>query len=294
VSDRQSLAVATWNIRAAIGPGEPFPPSWWRRVTRERLEAIAAFIVGLGADVVVLQEVALGTAGGRLLDQPAKLARLTDMDVAYAALHHYTLVEHDTERDVGATLWGNALLSRLPIVARSVHPLPVPADDALVEPAGTRDPRPGFPGAHPLAGIRYADAGMGPREARCLLDCTVDANGTAVRILSTHLAYVGREQRRAQVEAIVGLAAGSEAVVFAGDLNAAIGDAELEPLRAAFVDAFAATGTAPDDPARASCGRMAIDHLFVRGLRPLDCRVVRESGDRSDHWPVRAELGLPG
>ncbi|HET7028210.1 MAG TPA: endonuclease/exonuclease/phosphatase family protein [Candidatus Limnocylindrales bacterium] len=294
MSDRRSLTVASWNVRAAIGPGEPFPPSWWRRVTRDRLEAIAAFIVGLGADVVALQEVALGNVDGAPFDQPAELARLTDMDVAYAALHHYTLVEHDSGRAVGAVLWGNALLSRLPVVERAAHALPVPADDALVEPPGTRDPRPGFDGDHPLSGIRYADAGMGPREARCVLDCTVDAHGTPVRILSTHLAYVGREQRRAQAEAIVGVAAGSEPVVFAGDLNAAIDDPELEPLRGAFVDAFAATGTPPASPARESCGRMAIDQLFVRGLRPLECRVVRESGDRSDHWPVRAELALAG
>ena len=41
------MRVATWNIRAAIGPGEPFPAAWWRHVRTDRLEQIAAFIVAL-------------------------------------------------------------------------------------------------------------------------------------------------------------------------------------------------------------------------------------------------------
>jgi endonuclease/exonuclease/phosphatase family metal-dependent hydrolase len=295
VSDRRSLTVATWNIRAGIGPGEPFPPAWWRHVTRQRLEAIAAFIVALDVDVAVLQEVALGTVDGRPFDEPAELGRVTGMDTAYAALHHYTLVEPDGGA-VGATLWGNALLSRLPITSRAAHPLPIPGDDEIVEPAGTADPRPGFAGVHPLAGVRYAEAGTGPREARSVLDCEVDAHGTAVRILTTHYAYVGRDQRRAQAEATLGLvdARAAGPVVVAGDLNATIEDPELAALRARLTDAFAATGTPPGDPARNSCGGMPIDHLFVRGLRPLDCRVVREAGDLSDHLPVRARLALEG
>jgi hypothetical protein len=31
------IRVVTWNIRAAIGPGEPFPPAWWRHVRQDRL-----------------------------------------------------------------------------------------------------------------------------------------------------------------------------------------------------------------------------------------------------------------
>ncbi|HEY3522158.1 MAG TPA: endonuclease/exonuclease/phosphatase family protein [Candidatus Limnocylindrales bacterium] len=272
-----SLRVVTWNIRAGIGPGEPFPACWWRRIRRDRFEAIAAFIRGLDADVVVLQEVALGTVDGSTLDQPAELARLTGLEARYAALHHYTLVDPDRERAVGAVLWGNALLSRLPIVATTAQALPVPADDDLVEPGG----------------VRYADAGMGPREARVALEASVSAGGRSIRVVGTHLAYVGHEQRRVQVDAVVGLAGPTDPLIVAGDLNAAVEDPELEPLRGALVDAFEATGTAPADPARESCGRQRIDHVFVRGFEPITCRVVREAGDLSDHWPVVAELQPP-
>jgi len=285
-----TVAVATWNIRAAIGPGEPFPPAWWRHVRRDRLEAIAAFVRSLDVDVVVLQEVPLATADGDPLDEPRELERLTGMTVRYGALHHYTLVEPGG-REVGATLWGNALLSHRPISATAVHALPVPADDAIVEPPGTPDPRaPALP--HPLAGVRYAEAGLGPREARCVLDCTVEIDGAPVRVLSSHLAYVGRAQRRAQAEAIVALVGPTDRAVVAGDLNAAADDPELAPLRSALTDAFTATGTPPGDAARESCGPQAIDHVFVRALRPLECRVVRSAGDLSDHWPVLAALAL--
>ncbi len=284
------LRLATWNIRAGIGPGEPFPAAWWRHVRRERIEAIAAFVRDLDLDVAVLQEVALGAVDGTVLDQPAELARLTGLEPRYAALHHYTLIDPDGDRSAGAILWGNALLSRLPIVATTAHRLPIPADDDLVEPEGTLDPRSGRIATE--AGVQYADAGMGPREPRVALGATVMASGEAIAIVGTHLAYVGRVQRRAQAVELARLAAGAQRVVVAGDLNAAIDDPELEPLRDALADPFRETGTAPGDPVRASCGDRPIDHVLVRGLRPTSCRVAREAGDLSDHWPVVADLAI--
>lgn len=252
------------------------------------MEAIAAFIGDLEVDIAVLQEVALGTVDGSVIDQPAELGRLTGLEARYAALHHYTLVDPDGARAAGAVLWGNALLSRLPIASAAARALPVPGDDDLIEPAGTLDRRTGRVTAE--AGVRYADAGMGPREARVGLEATVVVEGLPIRILGTHLAYAGRAQRLAQAEELVRLAADAPRVVVAGDLNAAVDDPELDPLRAVLVDAFTATGTPPGDPARESCGRQPIDHVFVRGLRPETCRVAREAGDLSDHWPVVVEL----
>ena len=90
------LRVVTWNIRAAIGPGEPFPPAWWRHVRRDRLERIAAILDGLDPDIATLQEVAILTPDGELLDEPAELARLTGRSVRYAAIHAFPLVEPET------------------------------------------------------------------------------------------------------------------------------------------------------------------------------------------------------
>jgi endonuclease/exonuclease/phosphatase (EEP) superfamily protein YafD len=38
---------------------------------------------------------------------------------------------------------------------------------------------------------------------------------------------------------------------------------------------------------------MALDHLLAAGLTATSCRVVREAGDASDHWPVVATF-VPG
>lgn len=284
-----SVAVATWNIRAAIGPGEPFPPAWWRHVTRERLEAIAGFIRRLDADVVALQEVAVLNVDGHLVDMPTELARLTGTDVRYAAVGHFAVVEPETGRTVGACLWGNALLSRVPIAASAGIGLPIAGDDALIEPEGALDPLTGT--GHSLAGVRYADAPTGAREPRAVVSATVDTAAGPVTVLAVHLTHVGTAQRRAQAAFVANLAARTDPpVVVTGDLNAPIDAPALEPLATSLTDAFAATGTPTGDPARISCGPWPLDHVLVRGLRPVACAVDRSAGGLSDHWPVRAVL----
>ncbi len=289
VTDRSGLVVATYNIRAAIGPGEPFPPAWWRHVSLDRLERLASVIRSLGADVVTLQEVTVVNVDGNLVDQPGELARLTGMDVRYAAAGHFPIVEPETGRISGTSLWGNAVLSRLPIEASWAAGLPRAAQDDLVEPVGECDPLDGAP--HPLAGVRYADAPTGASEPRVVLRCTVSAPRGPVHVVATHFTHVGVEQRRAQAAFVAeALAALEGAVVVAGDLNAAIESPALEPLRSTLADSFTVTDTPEGDPARRSCGPWAIDHVLVHGLRPTSCRVHREAGDASDHWPVVAEL----
>lgn len=282
-----TIRIATWNVRAAIGPGEPFPPAWWRHVRRDRFERIAAAVTALDADVVALQEVSILTPDGTVFDQPLELARLTGRHVRYGAVHTFAVVDPEDGRSHGAATWGNALLAREPFVASSVTGLPLGGDDEPVEPAGAD---------HPLAGVTFRDAPYGTREPRCVVTGQVAIGGTTVTILGTHLAYAGGSQRAAQAAAIARLADAAAAdgpVVIAGDLNAAIEDPELAAL-AGFDDAFAATGVAAGDPRRASSGPARIDHLLTRGLRAIDCRVVTEAGDASDHLPVVATFEVGG
>jgi len=282
------LRVATWNIRAAIGPGEPFPAGWWRHVTNERFGRICALIRGLDADVVALQEVAFYDVDGEVHDQPLDLARLTDRHVRYGAVHAYPLIEPESGRAIGTATWGNILLTKEPIRDGFTIGLPVGADDDHVEPEGS---------GLPLAGIPFADAPYGTREPRCAVGGTAARDGYVEgTVISTHLAYAGSAQRALQAEALVELAGDAERpLVLLGDLNAAIDASELRPLAAAFTDAFAAVGIAPGDARRQSCGPRPIDHIFVRGFAVDDCRVATEAGDASDHLPVvatlRAEVG---
>jgi endonuclease/exonuclease/phosphatase family metal-dependent hydrolase len=280
----REIVVATWNIRAAIGPG-PFPSYWWDHVDRARLGHIAAFIATMDADVVALQEVGLMTVDGTPMDLPGDLGRLTGMDVRYAAVHTFPVVDGATGAVTGAGLWGNAILSRRPIRATTTVALPRGEDDELVERASS---------GRELSGVRYAAAPPGVREARCALVSEVDVDGERVSVVSTHLTYAGAGQRGRQAARLVDAAAGARsAVVVAGDLNAPIEAAELAAIRTAFVDTFTATGTPPGDPRRASCDGDRIDHILVRNLEPLSCRVATEAGDLSDHLPVIATLRLP-
>lgn len=282
------MRVATWNIRAAIGPGDPFPPAWWRHVDRDRLARIAGIIIDLDADLVALQEVALLTPNGDLHDQPAELARLTGMHVRYAAVHAFPLVEPDDGRAIGVATWGNAILSRRPLVDGFAVGLPVGADDDPVEPAGAQ---------MPLAGVTFSDAPYGTREPRCAVGGRLAGPGSGEAIVAVHLTYAGSEQRRAQAATMATIADGlGSPVIVAGDFNAPIEAPEMGALASTFDDAFAEVGVAAGDPRRASCGSHRIDHLLSRGLRATTCAVYREAGDASDHLPVVAtfEMAPPG
>lgn len=285
IAEGPRLRVATWNIRAAIGPGEPFPPGWWRHVTAARFERIARILRDVDADIIGLQEVAFYDVGGELFDQPLALAGLIDRHVRYAAVHAYALVEPDTGLTVGSATWGNALLTREPVTDGFALGLPFGSDDEVVEPAA---------GDLPLAGVRFADAPYGAREPRCVVGGTVTGKDGPVRAVVTHLSYAGASQRRAQAGHLAELVARRDApLVLLGDLNAPIDSMELTPLSGMLDDAFAAVGLTASDPRRQTCGALAIDHVLTRGLLAEDCRVVVDTGDASDHLPVVATLRQP-
>jgi endonuclease/exonuclease/phosphatase family metal-dependent hydrolase len=274
------LRVATFNIRAAIGPG-PFPDRWWRHVDPRRVARIARVISSLDADLVALQEVALIAADGTVADQAAELGRLTGYDWRYAATRSFAVEEGGPLR--GAGLFGNALLSRQPIRSSRTVGLPAAAPDAWVEPPGAE---------HPAAGVRYADAPDTIREPRCALVCEVELAWGTATVASTHFSHVGSGERRLQADALA-LAVRDlpRPHIVLGDLNATIESEELGPLRDRMVDAFAATGTPPgDDGRRSTDNGQPIDHIFLQGIEPIDCHVAREAGDASDHFPVVAIL----
>jgi endonuclease/exonuclease/phosphatase family metal-dependent hydrolase len=290
--DAARMRVVTWNIRAAIGPGEPFPPAWWRHVRRDRLERIGEILANFEADVVTLQEVTIMTPDGELHDQPAELGRQLGMHVRYAAIHAFSLVDpadlSPAQRGPGpspawpsargSAMWGNAILTRDPLGDGFAVGLPQATDDDLVEPAGD---------GHALAGVRYGDAEPGHREARCVIGGRVADVGVA----TTHLTYIGRDQRRRQAATVrATLERFPGPVVLTGDFNAPIQSPELAPIRDDLDEAFAAVGIGPDDPARRTSNGMPIDHVLVRGLIVEACRVATEADDASDHWPVVVDL----
>jgi endonuclease/exonuclease/phosphatase family metal-dependent hydrolase len=268
-----TLRVASWNIRAAIGPG-PFPDRWWSRIDADRLQAIGSFIGGLDIDVIALQEVALVSRDGDLIDNAGDLGRQLEMELRYGAVRTFTVTDGD--RVTGTGCFGNALLSRMAIGASRTVSLPMAPIDAFVEPPDSD---------HPAAGVRYADAPDHLREPRCLLLAEV----AGVTVGSTHYSYIGSGERRLQAEATVAALSGAMPALLLGDLNASIESPELTVF-SRWADGFAHPA---GDPTRISTDSgMRIDHVLARGASVHGTRVARESGELSDHYPVLATVSV--
>jgi endonuclease/exonuclease/phosphatase family metal-dependent hydrolase len=170
------------------------------------LEGVARAIEASGAEVVGLQEVSRGWYVNGATDMLAWLQRRLRMPYA---------------RFAGASdaIWGNALLSRYPIVAGEV----------------VRLPREGVP--------------LRRNALRAELDLGA---GRRLSVVVTHLHHIegpdGARVRLAQVPRLVELVAARPATVLMGDLNAEPGSAEIGLLRAAgLTDAFTAAGGGPAD-----------------------------------------------
>jgi len=269
-----TLRVVSWNIRAAIGPG-PFPDRWWNHIDADRLRAIGSLVGALDADVIALQEVAVLSRGGDLVDNAGDLARQLRMELRYGAVRSFSVSDGDAV--IGAGTFGNALLTRTQLRDVRTMPLPAAPMDALVEPAGAD---------HPAAGITYAEAPVTIREPRCLLLGTLDG----LRIGTAHLSHVGSGERLLQAAACDAAFEAGFPGLLLGDLNAAIDAPELAPL-AGWSDAFAEP---PGDPARISTDDgWRIDQVLARGASvSTPARVVRASGALSDHYPIVSELDL--
>jgi len=269
-----ALRVVSWNVRAAIGTG-PFPDRWWTRIDAERLRAIGVFLSSLAADLIALQEVALLSRNGGLVDNAGDLARQLGMDVRYGAVRSFSVTDGDAVTGVGC--FGNAILSRSPMGSARTVELPRAAVDAFVEPPGAD---------HPAAGIAYADAPDTIREPRCLLLATLDR----FTIGTTHFSHVGSGERRLQAQAALAAFGDASPALLLGDLNAPIDAPELDAFTG-WTDAFAEPA---DDPARISTGDGSrIDQVLARGASVSAARVLHDSGDLSDHYPVVAEVRIP-
>ena len=205
-------ATAPGAVEAAPGPARPvrvmsynlhfgFDVRGW-----SDLEGVARAIEASGAEVVGLQEVSRGWYVNGSTDMLAWLQRRLRMPHA---------------RFAGASdaIWGNAVLSRYPILSGEV----------------TRLPREGVPLRRNALGVEL-DLGEGRR----------------LRVVVTHLHHVegadGARVRLAQLPRLLEAVAGPEATVLMGDFNAEPGSAEIARLRAAgLTDAFVAAGGRPAD-----------------------------------------------
>ena len=235
------LTVLSYNIHHGEGTDGVFD-----------LERLAAIVRDSGADLVALQEVDVGTRRADGVDQAQELARLTGMEVAFGEAIPFS----------GGS-YGDAVLSRWPLLAEEAHLLP-----ALPE-----------------------------HERRVAVSVTVQPPGwdVPVRFVGTHLDHTrDPSDRVAQAEALNALLLPDEVpTVLAGDLNAAPGSAPMRVLhKAGWHEADAAhLPTFPsDEPGR------KIDWVLVGPDFPLlgATAQVLDEPVASDHAPLLVTLQVSG
>lgn len=154
------MKLLTWNIQWCRGIDGKVDPA-----------RIAHTVRTFGnVDVLCLQEVAVnfpGLEGSRGEDQVRELSSLLP---GFSA--HFGAATDVEDGNGGRSLFGNLILSRLPVVQVYRHLLPWPADPAK------------------------------PSMQRIAVEAVVRAPWGEVRILTTHLEYYSARQRAAQVEGL--------------------------------------------------------------------------------------------
>jgi len=258
-------------------PGPDQPPIPVRLVTfnthhgvgddaRHDLPRLAKLLASVDADVICLQEVDR-YFGDRSedVDQALLLSRAFDMQLAWGPA-----IDEPRPGDQPPRQYGNALLSRLPILVSDVHRLP------------------------------------GGGEPRSALRTMLELDGGTLWVTGTHLTTRSPEERGEQVEALAALhSEGMGAGVLVGDFNARPDAAELDPLRVRFTDAWDLAHDREDrarwrfwqrdegltHPAHSPHRR--IDQVWVSPGVTVAAAQVLDAGGASDHLPLMVELLVP-
>ncbi|GIH29677.1 hypothetical protein Aph01nite_79870 [Acrocarpospora phusangensis] len=202
------------------------------------LDRIAAWARSVRPDVVLLSEVDRGWLLNGGHDDLDRIARGLGMRYYFAP--------------AADRLWGDALLTNLPVTSVRSHPL-------------------GHHG-HPTGAQAQATV--------------LSVGGREVGVLNTHLQATAGQAP--EVAALAGQLGASRPVVLAGDLNITKEDPEMRVLEAAgFTDPLIALGDPPTSPAGNPVKR--IDHVLVTaGVRVVEASVPRVP--YSDHLPVVVRL----
>jgi len=220
-----------------------------RNLRREQnIEFAAAVIRAVQPDFCGVNEVRVGTADAPY-DQADALGRLAG---------YYPVFGRSI--DVAGGAYGNALLTRHPLLRREVVHIP----------------------------DRFAE-GERRVEHRTLLRCVLDLGGTPVAVLSTHFGLTDAEKRSAVETALSLLAQEENPVVLMGDLNMEPDDGILRPLLDALCDSAGRKGDVMTFPS--DVPRVKIDYiLHTNHIRTLSLRTM--DTQNSDHRPLIAEMEL--
>lgn len=220
------------------------------------VERLAKVIEAAKPDLVALQEIDVMVERSGRVHQIRELGKLTGMASRYGPTQHYQ-----------GGLYGNGVLSRLPVLDVVIHPLPyTESTEELV--------------TYPRAAIAV----------------TVEApDGKPLRFISTHFQHNVEADRIEQAKEINRLFVEEEEspirTILAGDMNA-LPDSEPMAILLKHWDISKDEGLAPTAPAKAP--RSRIDYILTRKGDPLFTKEARVIDEKmaSDHLPVFSVIEL--
>jgi endonuclease/exonuclease/phosphatase family metal-dependent hydrolase len=246
------VRLITFNTHHGVGGDE-----------RHDLPRLAKVLKAVDADVICLQEVDRRfDARSEDVDQALLLSRALDMQLAWGPAIDRSGPGREPDRE-----YGNALLSRLPILVSDVHPLP------------------------------------GEGEPRVALRTMIELDGGALWVTNTHLTNRSTKERAEQVKVLAELHTGAmETGVIVGDFNAGPDAPELAPIRERFGDAWRLAPDRDDQagwrfwhkdhgdtfPARGP--RERIDQVWVSDGVAVAGAYVLDAMGASDHLPIVVDL----
>ena len=218
------------------------------------VERLANVINDAKPDLVALQEVDVGVKRSGRVHQAQRLGELTGMAVRFGPTQHYE-----------GGLFGNAVLTRLPILDVLIQPLPyTESTPELVT----------YPRAAIAVIVRLSD-------------------GQSLRFVSTHFQHNVPQDRLAEAKVINALFADDDQMptILAGDMNAKPDSEPTRVLREEWSDVSSepASFTAPS-----SKPTIRIDYIYYRPaarFHVLHAEVIAEAM-ASDHCPVFAVIEL--
>ncbi|MDA1232256.1 MAG: endonuclease/exonuclease/phosphatase family protein [Planctomycetota bacterium] len=235
--DPATLRVLSYNIHYGQGNDGEY-----------NLERLANVITATKPDLVALQEVDVGVKRSGRIHELRDLGKLTLLAARFGPTQHYE-----------GGLFGNAVLTNLPI--QDVHIQPLPYTEAT------------------------AELTTYPRGA---IAVTVKlANGESLKFISTHFQHNVAADRIAEAEAINDyFAVDTMTSILAGDMNAVPGSEPIVILEEKWKNAIDPTA-APSAPS--SNPQSRIDYVFHRGesLKLISSEVIAEPL-ASDHCPILA------
>lgn len=209
------------------------------------LEQLARVIEDSNVDIVALQEVSRGWVISGSVDMLTWLSRRLKMPYVFGP--------------TADPYWGNAILSRYPILAFSRHGLPTP--DLPIK--------------------------------RGFIVALIDiGNGDTVKVIATHFHHLegGAAIRQLQSQTILNFWSGRDETIIMGDLNGEPNSSEIAALRrAGLVDVAKVMYTTPPLTYSSDALVRRIDYIWISGdLQVLDVSVPFSKA--SDHLPVVATV----